>query len=203
MQAITVDLVFIVAGNKEKVIEVLGMLRIKLARTLNIIPEEQYNFSWVTNFPLFEYSQTEKRYSSMHHPFTSPIDEDIPMLDSNPYQARTKAYDIVLKGNEIGGRSIRIHRTKIQQKIFDLLGIKHDEAVQKFGFLLEALQFGAPPHGGIAFGLDRMVMLLAGASSIREVIAFPKTQKATCLMTGAPSEVSPEQLKELHIKIDL
>lgn len=203
MQAITGDLVFIVAGNREKVNEVLGMLRIKLARTLNIIPEGQYNFSWVTNFPLFEYSQTEKRYSSMHHPFTSPIDEDIPMLDSNPYQARSKAYDLVLNGNEIGGGSIRIHRTEIQQKIFDLLGIKHDEAVQKFGFLLEALQFGAPPHGGIAFGLDRMVMLLAGASSIREVIAFPKTQKATCLMTGAPSEVSPEQLKELHIKIDL
>ena len=203
MQAITGDLVFIVAGNKEKVNEVLGMLRIKLARTLNIIPEEQYNFLWVTNFPLFEYSQTEKRYTSMHHPFTSPVDEDIPMLDANPYQARSKAYDLVLNGNEIGGGSIRIHRTELQQKIFDLLGIKHEEAVQKFGFLLEALQFGAPPHGGIAFGMDRIVMLLAGASSIREVIAFPKTQKATCLMTGAPSEVSPEQLKELHLKIDL
>ena len=203
MQAIPGDLVFIVAGNSEKVNEVLGMLRIKLARTLNIIPENEYNFLWVTNFPLFEYSQTEKRYSSMHHPFTSPIDEDISMLDSNPYQARSKAYDLVLNGNEIGGGSIRIHRTEIQQKIFDLLGIKHDEAVQKFGFLLEALQFGAPPHGGIAFGLDRMVMLLAGASSIREVIAFPKTQKAACLMSGAPSEVSPEQLKELHLKIDL
>lgn len=203
MQTIPGDLVLIVAGNEEKVNEALGQLRIKLARTLNIIPEEEYNFLWVTNFPLFEYSQTEKRYSSMHHPFTSPVDEDIPMLDNNPYQARSKAYDLVLNGNEIGGGSIRIHRNEIQQKVFDLLGIKHEEAIQKFGFLLEALQFGAPPHGGIAFGLDRIVMLLAGASSIREVIAFPKTQKATCLMTGAPSEVSPEQLKELHLKIDL
>ena len=202
-QAIPGDLIFIVTGNNDKVNEALGMLRIKLARTLSIIPEEQYNFLWVTNFPLFEYSQTEKRYTSMHHPFTSPVDEDIPILNTNPYQARSKAYDLVLNGNEIGGGSIRIHRTELQQKIFDLLGIKHEEAVQKFGFLLEALQFGAPPHGGIAFGMDRIVMLLAGASSIREVIAFPKTQKATCLMTGAPSEVSQEQLKELHLKIDL
>lgn len=203
MQATVGDLVFIVAGDSENVNETLGLLRIKLAHSLNIIPENQFNFLWVTNFPLFEYSKTEKRYTSMHHPFTAPIDEDIPMLDSTPYHARSKAYDLVLNGNEVGGGSIRIHHTGLQQKIFDLLGIKHEEAIQKFGFLLEALQFGAPPHGGIAFGLDRLAMLLAGESSIREVIAFPKTQKATCPLTGAPSEVSSEQLKELHLKVDL
>ena len=139
----------------------------------------------------------------MHHPFTAPVDEDIAMLESNPYQVRSKAYDLVLNGNEIGGGSIRIHRTELQQKIFNLLGIKAKEAEQKFGFLLEALQYGPPPHGGIAFGMDRIVMLLAGASSIRDAIAFPKTAKATCPLTGAPSEVSSEQLKELHIKLDL
>ncbi|MDD3655227.1 MAG: aspartate--tRNA ligase [Atribacterota bacterium] len=203
MQATSGDLIFIVAGSSEKVSQAIGMLRIKLANTLNIIPEKQYKFLWVTNFPLFEYSQTEKRYTSMHHPFTAPVDEDIPLLDNNPYQVRSKAYDLVLNGNEIGGGSIRIHRTELQQKIFDLLGIKPEEAMQKFGYLLEALQYGAPPHGGIAFGMDRLVMLLAGATSIREVIAFPKTQKATCLLTGAPAKVSPEQLKELHLKIDL
>jgi aspartyl-tRNA synthetase len=139
----------------------------------------------------------------MHHPFTAPVDEDVSLLDSNPYQVRSKAYDLVLNGNEIGGGSIRIHQTELQEKIFHLLGIKHEEAIEKFGFLLEALQYGAPPHGGIAFGMDRLVMLLAGANSIREVIAFPKTQKATCLLTGAPAEVSPEQLKELHLKLDI
>lgn len=203
MQAIPGDLIFITAGNTEKVNSALGQLRIKLANTLKIIPEKQYEFLWVTNFPLFEYSETEKRYTSVHHPFTSPVDEDIPMLDNNPYLARSKAYDLVLNGNEIGGGSIRIHRTELQQKIFNLLGIKAEEAKLKFGFLLEALQYGAPPHGGIAFGLDRIVMLLAGANSIRDVIAFPKTQKATCPLTGAPSEVSPEQLKELHLKLNL
>ncbi len=203
MQAQPGDLVFIAAGSTEKVNQVLGLLRIKIANTLKIIPKEQYKFLWVTNFPLFEYSQTEKRYTSVHHPFTAPVDEDIAMLESNPYQVRSKAYDLVLNGNEIGGGSIRIHRTELQQKIFNLLGIKAKEAEQKFGFLLEALQYGPPPHGGIAFGMDRIVMLLAGASSIRDAIAFPKTAKATCPLTGAPSEVSSEQLKELHIKLDL
>lgn len=203
MQATSGDLIFIVAGPKEQVNQALGMLRTKLAQNLYIIPKNQYKFLWVTNFPLFEYSQTEQRYTSMHHPFTAPLDEDIPMLDSQPYQVRSKAYDLVLNGNEIGGGSIRIHQTELQQKIFKLLGIKEEEAREKFGFLLEALKYGAPPHGGIAFGMDRLVMLLAGATSIREVIAFPKTQKATCLLTGAPAEVSLEQLKELHLKIDL
>ncbi len=203
MQAVSGDLIFIVAGENEQVNQSLGMLRTKLANTLNLIPENQYKFLWVTNFPLFEYSQTEKRYTSMHHPFTAPVDDDVPLLDSNPYQVRSKAYDLVLNGNEIGGGSIRIHQTELQEKIFHLLGIKQEEAQEKFGFLLEALKYGAPPHGGIAFGMDRLIMLLAGATSIREVIAFPKTQKATCLLTGAPAEVSPEQLKELHLKLDI
>lgn len=203
MQANTGDLVFIVAGAREQALQALGLLRVKLARELDLIDHNRYEFLWVTNFPLFEYSNIEKRYTSMHHPFTAPVEEDIPLLDSNPYQARSKAYDLVLNGNEIGGGSIRIHQTQLQQKIFELLGIKKEEAEQKFGFLLEALQYGAPPHGGIAFGMDRLVMLLTGSSSIRDVIAFPKTQKATCPLTGAPAEVSPEQLKELHLKTSI
>jgi len=184
-------------------LQALGLLRIKLAKELDLIDQNRYEFSWVTNFPLFEYSNTDKRFTSMHHPFTAPVEKDIPLLDSSPYQARSKAYDLVLNGNEIGGGSIRIHQTQLQQKIFELLGIKKQEAEQKFGFLLEALQYGAPPHGGIAFGMDRLVMLLTGSDSIRDVIAFPKTQKATCPLTGAPAEVSPEQLKELHLKMSI
>ena len=203
MQAVPGDLVFIVAGQREQALSALGLLRIKLAKDLGIIKHDKYEFLWVTNFPLFEYSNTEKRYTSMHHPFTAPVEKDIPLLESNPYQVRSKAYDLVLNGNEVGGGSIRIHQTALQKKIFNLLGITKEEAEQKFGFLLEALQYGAPPHGGIAFGMDRLVMLLAGANSIREVIAFPKTQKATCPLTGAPAEVSQEQLKELHLKLDL
>ncbi len=203
MKAENGDLVFILAGPSEQVTQIMGLLRIKLANNLDLIARDRHQFLWVTNFPLFEYSNTEKRYTSMHHPFTAPVERDIPMLETDPYRVHSKAYDLVLNGNEVGGGSIRIHQTELQQKIFDLLGIKPAEAEQKFGFLLEALQYGAPPHGGIAFGIDRLVMLLTGADSIREVIAFPKTQKATCPLTGAPAEVSPEQLKELHIKLDL
>jgi aspartyl-tRNA synthetase len=152
---------------------------------------------------LLEYNPEEKRYESVHHPFTAPLDEDIKLLETNPLKVRSKAYDLVLNGNEIGGGSIRIHHKDLQKIIFKLLGIDNKKAEQKFGFLLQALKYGAPPHGGIAFGLDRMVMLLTGASSIREVIAFPKTQKATCLLTDAPSEVDQKQLKELYIKLDL
>ena len=199
------DLILIVADQAKVVYEALGNLRLKLAKDLNLINQDkrEFNFLWVTNFPLLEYNPEEKRYESVHHPFTAPIDEDIESLETHPLKVRSKAYDLVLNGNEIGGGSIRIHNTDLQKIIFGLLGINDKQAEHKFGFLLQALKYGAPPHGGIAFGLDRLVMLLAGARSIREVIAFPKTQKATCLLTDAPSEVDQKQLKELYIKLDL
>ncbi len=199
------DLILIVAGQEEVVYEALGNLRLKLANDLHLIKrdKEEYNFLWVINFPLLTYNQEEKGYEAVHHPFTAPLDEDIKLLDSDPLKIRAKAYDLVLNGNEIGSGSIRIHNNDLQRKIFQLLGIDDKKAEQKFGFLLQALKYGAPPHGGIAFGLDRLVMLLAGARAIREVIAFPKTQKATCPLTDAPSEVDQKQLNELHIKLNL
>ena len=199
------EIILIIADQEKVVYEALGNLRINLANDLNLINQDQkeFNFLWVTDFPLLKYNLEEKRYDSVHHPFTSPLNEDLDLLGSDPLKVRSKAYDLVLNGNEVGGGSIRIHNNDLQKKIFKLLGIDDKIAEQKFGFLLQALKYGAPPHGGIAFGLDRMVMLLTGAHSIREVIAFPKTQKATCPLTDAPSEVENKQLKELHIKLDL
>ena len=190
------------AGEKDVVCRALGELRIYLAKKFELIPRGKYSFLWVVDFPLFEKDEMGN-LSSVHHPFTSPREEDIPLLETNPERVKAKAYDIVLNGEEIGGGSIRIHKRELQERIFELLGISKVEAREKFGFLLNALSLGAPPHGGIAMGLDRLVMIIAGEKSIREVIPFPKTQKAICLLTQAPSRVDEEQLKELHIKLDL
>jgi aspartyl-tRNA synthetase len=160
------------------------------------------HFSWVVEFPMFEFDEESKRWAAMHHPFTAPRDADLALLDSEPGACRAKAYDLVINGSEAGGGTIRIHDAATQQKVFDLLGINPEMAKGQFGFLLDALQYGAPPHGGIALGIDRWVMLFACLDNIRDVIAFPKTQKATDLMTDAPNEVDPRQLKELHIKLD-
>ena len=191
---------FLVADIPEKAAVILGRLRLHLARERGMIPQDDLRFVWVTEFPLLEFDEEEGRYMAVHHPFTSPHPEDIPRLDTDPGKARAQAYDIVLNGQEIGGGSIRIHRSDVQMKMFGLLGISSEEAENKFGFLMEAFRYGAPPHGGIALGLDRLVAILAGVDTIREVIAFPKTQKAACSLTGAPSMVAEEQLKELHIR---
>lgn len=196
------DIVFMVADKKEIACRALGNLRLYLARKFNLIPDDKYNFLWIVDFPLFERDK-EGNLSPVHHPFTSPREEDIPLLDTDPEKVKSRAYDIVLNGEEIGGGSIRIHKRNLQEKILKILGIDRLESIDKFGFLLDALSMGAPPHGGIALGLDRLVMLLAGEKSIREVIPFPKTQKAVCLLTQAPSRVKEQQLKELHIKVDL
>ncbi|MDD5222531.1 MAG: aspartate--tRNA ligase [bacterium] len=195
------DLLVLVADLSPKVaLESLGRLRVHLAEKLGLIPPGEFRFLWVNDFPLFEWSEEEKRFMAMHHPFTSPRDEDLDKLESRTGEVRAKAYDIVLNGMEIGGGSIRIHRQETQSRVFKLLGISPEAAQEKFGFLLEALQYGAPPHGGLALGFDRLVMVLSGTDSLREVIAFPKTQKAVCLMTDAPSDVTELQLRELHIR---
>jgi aspartyl-tRNA synthetase len=193
------DLVLLVAGAMPLAAEVLGRLRTELARRLGLVPADTFGLLWVVDFPLFEWSPDERRWQAMHHPFTAPRDEDAAAGLADPGRARAKAYDLVLNGQEVGGGSIRIHARALQQRVFDLLGIGEAEARAKFGFLLEALEYGAPPMGGIAFGLDRLTAILAGVESIREVIAFPKTQKGTCPLTEAPTAVSPAQLTELGI----
>lgn len=195
------DIVFFIADTFLTACNVTGELRLHLARELNLMPKDEFSFVWINEFPLLEWDDEEKRYVAVHHPFTAPMTEDIDKLQNAPGEVRARAYDLVLNGVEVGGGSIRIHQVETQQKVFDALGIG-EEAKEKFGFLLEALGMGAPPHGGIALGLDRLLMLMCGRSTIRDVIAFPKTQKAVCLMTDAPSSVSMMQLAELYLKPD-
>jgi aspartyl-tRNA synthetase len=196
------DLLLFVADTHKVVYDSMGALRVELARRLKLLKDE-YNFLWVNNFPLIEWSEDEQKHVAVHHPFTSPRDEDLNHLDSDPSKVRAKAYDMVLNGVELGGGSIRIHKREVQERMFKVLGISQEEAKQKFGFLLEAFTYGAPPHGGIAFGLDRIIAMLTKNESIREVIAFPKNKAAQSLMDDAPSEVSGKQLKELHLELDL
>jgi aspartyl-tRNA synthetase len=196
------DLIFILSGPRLKALAIMGQLRLEMARRLNLIkPDSKSQLLWVTDFPLFEWDEQTKRYYAMHHPFTSPRLEDVQYMESDPARVRARAYDLVLNGNEVAGGSIRIHDAELQSKMFKALGISDEEAEYKFGFLMNAFKYGAPPHGGIAFGFDRMAMIFAGENSIREVIAFPKTASGLSLMDDAPSTVSEEQLKELHIKI--
>jgi aspartyl-tRNA synthetase len=195
------DLLLMAAGPGDQTSKLLGQLRLAIAKKENLLSPDKYEFLWVTDFPLLEYNDEDRRWYSMHHPFTSPLDEDIAKLESEPGAVRAKAYDLVLNGSEIGGGSVRIHDAALQARIFQRLGISDEEARARFGFFLEALEYGTPPHGGIALGLDRIVAILAGESSIREVIAFPKTATAVDLMAGAPSTVDPKQLRELHLKI--
>ena len=175
---------------------------LELARRLGLINDKKYNLLWITEFPLLEYDDEEQRFVAVHHPFTSPMDEDIELLDTDPGKVRAKAYDAVLNGVELGSGSIRIHAAELQEKMFDVLGFSYEKAYERFGFLMEAFKYGTPPHGGFAYGLDRLVMLLLGRDSIRDVIAFPKMQNASDPLTDAPSEVEPKQLKELHIRVD-
>jgi aspartyl-tRNA synthetase len=193
------DLLLVAAGEPDATSKLLGQLRLSLARQKGLLDSNEYAFLWVVDFPLLEWDADARRYVSMHHPFTSPHDDDTERLDTEPGKVRAKAYDLVLNGSEVGGGSIRIHDSTLQRRIFSLLNITPEEAKLRFGFFLEALEYGTPPHGGIALGLDRICAILAGESSIREVIAFPKTAAAVDLMSDAPSPVDPNQMRELHL----
>ncbi|WP_416198125.1 MAG: aspartate--tRNA ligase [Sporanaerobacter sp.] len=197
------DLLLFVADKSSVVFDSLGNLRIEIAKKLDIIDKNDLKLIWITEFPLFEYDDEEQRYVAKHHPFTHPMDEDIELLETEPEKVRAKAYDIVINGDEMGGGSIRINNRKLQERMFKALGFTMEEAWDKFGFLLEAFKYGTPPHGGLAYGFDRLIMLFTNNDNIRDVIAFPKTQSATCLLTGAPTDVSVEQLKEVHVKLDI
>ncbi len=200
VNAKTGDIVFFIADAKDLVTcTALGALRLEVGRRLGLMDDKKFNLLWVVDFPLLEYDEEENRYVAMHHPFTSPKDEDLELMDTDPGKVRAKAYDMVLNGNEVGGGSIRIHSSELQEKMFRTLGFSKEQAWSRFGFLMEAFKYGTPPHGGMAFGLDRLVMLITGTSNIRDVIAFPKVQTAACLMTEAPDVVDEKQLKELHI----
>ena len=195
------DLLLFAADKNKLVYDVLGALRLELGRQMELMDKNEFRFVWVTEFPLLEWSEEEERYTAMHHPFTMLMDEDLPLLDTEPGKVRAKAYDIVLNGNEIGGGSVRIFQNDVQERMFEVLGFTKEAAYEQFGFLLNAFKYGVPPHAGLAYGLDRLVMLMAGADSIREVIAFPKVKDASCLMSEAPSAVSEAQLEELALKI--
>lgn len=196
------DLLLFAADKNKVVYDVLGALRLEIANQLGILDKNEYHFLWVTEFPLLEWSEEQERYTAMHHPFTMPMEEDLELLESNPSKVRAKAYDIVLNGTELGGGSVRIFQNDVQEKMFEVLGFSKEDAYERFGFLLNAFKYGVPPHAGLAFGLDRIVMLMAKEESIRDVIAFPKVKDASCLMTDAPNVVDNKQLEELEIKID-
>jgi aspartyl-tRNA synthetase len=197
------DLLLFAADKKKLVLDTLGALRLELAKQMDIIPKDKFCFVWITEFPLLEYSEEDQRFFAMHHPFTMPMDEDLQYLDSDPGRVRAKAYDIVLNGYEIGGGSVRIHQNDVQEKMFELLGFTKEEAYERFSFLLDAFKYGVPPHAGLAYGLDRVVMLMTGCDNIREVIAFPKVKDSSCLMTEAPGVVETKQLEELGLDIRL
>ena len=195
------DLLLFAADKNKVVWDCLGALRVELAKQLNLLDKNEYRFVWITEFPLLEWSEEQNRYVAMHHPFTMPMEEDLELLDSDPGKVRAKAYDIVLNGNEIGGGSVRIHQDDVQEKMFEVLGFTKEQAYAQFGFLLDAFKYGVPPHAGLAYGLDRLVMLMAKQDSIRDVIAFPKVKDASCLMTEAPTPADKKQLEELSLAV--
>ena len=195
------DLLLFAADRNKVVWDSLGALRVELAKELDLLDKDEFRFVWITEFPLLEWSEEQERYVAMHHPFTMPMEEDLPLIDSEPGKVRAKAYDIVLNGNEIGGGSVRIHQNDIQEKMFEVLGFTKEQAYSQFGFLLDAFKYGVPPHAGLAYGLDRLVMLMAKQDSIRDVIAFPKIKDASCLMTEAPTSADQKQLDELGLEV--